>query len=757
MKKLIALGLALFAAAAFAASEEDLLEADQAFALTTRVVDAHTLEASWKIAPGYYMYRDKFRFEVREGAATLKPAQFPAGKRKKDPSFGTVETYEHAVAVRLPLERKNNDAGRIRLRIVAQGCNEPVGVCYPPVTKEVNFTLPAAGSASAGTTQAALSDSGFRRNDGSTRSGAFARLVASTSGGNEEPPDPEQVFVVSVARAGESELSVRFDIDECCYLYRDKIRLELVNAGGTKLGDYQLPPGKPKKDEFLGQTEVYVKPFELRVPVTNLAGTTGAALKVGYQGCAEKPVAICYPPTTKSFALTSLASNDADTPKPTGGTGNGKFLAYVAGAFGIGLLLTFTPCVLPMIPILSSAIVGTSDRHVTKLEGGLLSTAYVLGTATTYTVAGVLAGATGEQLQAYLQNPWAIGTFAVLLALLAASMFGLYELQLPSFLQTHLHQHSHHAHSRFRHVKGGAFMGLFFMGLVSALIVGACVSPLLISALGVAIANRDPALGGAIMFAMALGMGVILIAIGIGAGFLLPKAGHWMNQVKHAFGVMLLGVAIYLLGFIPQFPVLLAWAALLIVVAVYLGATQRLPAGASGLQYLWKGVGTVALLWGIAALLGGFAGNRDILSPLPLTFTGGGIAIGSSAPSAPAAHLFERVTSLRALEERLAQAMAAGKPAILDYYADWCTDCLRMEKTTFADPGVRAELERRFVLLQADVTDPNDAEVKAMKSRFGVFGPPAMLFFRADGEEQRELRTYGFRSVEEFLKLIEGL
>jgi thiol:disulfide interchange protein DsbD len=363
----------------------------------------------------------------------------------------------------------------------------------------------------------------------------------------------------------------------------------------------------------------------------------------------------------------------------------------------------------------------------------------------------VIAGATGEQLQAYFQNPVALGVFATIFVLLALSMFGFYELQMPSFIQSHLHSHSHDVHSRFRHLKGGALIGLFGMGMLSALIVGACVSPLLISALGVAIANRDPVLGGAIMFAMALGMGVILIAIGVGAGFLLPKAGTWMNQVKHVFGVLLIGLAIYLLGFIPQVPVLLLWAALLIIVGVYLGATQSLPSGASGWQVLWKGLGTVSLIWGVVALLGGFTGNRDIMSPLPINLSSAGVGI-AGAPADE--HIFERVKSMQELDGRLAQAKAVGKPVILDYYADWCTDCLRMEKSTFRDPRVREQMKSRFVLLQADVTDPNSAEVKALKKRFDVFGPPAMLFFGADGAERRELRAYGFRTVDDFLAMM---
>jgi thiol:disulfide interchange protein DsbD len=351
-------------------------------------------------------------------------------------------------------------------------------------------------------------------------------------------------------------------------------------------------------------------------------------------------------------------------------------------------------------------------------------------------------------LQSYFQNPWAIGAFSALLVVLALSLFGFYEMQMPHFIQSHLHRRTHH-------LKGGSFLGVFVLGMISALIIGTCVSPVLISALGAAIASKDPILGGAIMFSLAHGQGVILIALGIGAGFLLPKVGKWMERVKHLFGVLLIAVAIYLLGYLPEVPVLFLWSALFIISAVYLGAVQSLPQNASGWRYLWKGMGLFLLIWGVMALVGGFAGNRDIFSPLPLAAVSSKLLSSSGvAPPSQQAHLFERVSTVRELENRLVAAKAARKPVILDYYADWCTDCLRMEKATFADPGVRAELRSRFVLLQADVTDPNDPEGKAIKRRFGVYGPPAMLFFTPDGAERRDMRTYGFRNVDEFLALL---
>lgn len=564
-----------------------------------------------------------------------------------------------------------------------------------------------------------------------------------------EVPDPEQVFLFSL-RPTEDGALLRIDVVDCCYLYRDKTRIELVTVDGkpapasARLGGYTLPPGKVKIDEFIGRTEVYTEPFEVRLPIEfGNVKASDLALRIDYQGCSERPVAVCYAPMTKLISLTGEAATIERTPSRFGAS----FWLALAAAFGAGLLLTFTPCVLPMIPILSGVIVGAEGKRVTALRGGLLSYTYVFGTAVTYTVAGAVAGATGDQLQAYFQNMWAIGIFSAILVLLALSMFGFYELQVPSAIQSLLHRHSSRLHHRAKHGVAGEFVGVFILGLVSALIIGACVSPVLVSVLGAAMAAQDPWLGAGVMFMLAHGQGMILIALGIGAGALLPKAGAWMNTVKQVFGVLLIAVAIYLLGYLPQVPVLLLWGVLFIVCAVYLGATQRLPDGAGGWRYLWKGLGTVLLLWGVLALLGGFAGSRDVFNPLPLS-----LLRGAAAPT-PTESVFERVTSMTKLEQRFADAKTAGKPVLLDYYADWCTDCVRMEKATFADPAVRAEL-KRFVAIQADVTDANDPEIKALKTRFGVYGPPATLFFSARGEEHRAMRAYGFIDRDSFLNLL---
>lgn len=739
MKKSLALLLCLLALpVAHALGEPELLEPDQAFALSVQVRDAETLVASWKIADGYYLYRDKFKFESLDPGLILKPAIIPAGRKKNDPGFGVVETYVHAVTATLPIERRTSGAQTAKLRITAQGCNEPIGVCLSPVTKEVTLSLPALTTATADA-----------RTTGVKSLKDLAGLIEPR--GSEDFLPPDQAFALATEVTDASTVTARIRIASGYYLYRDKTSVKLVSGDGTTLGTVELPRGQVKNDPYIGRTEIIHDELSVRIPLMRTkSAANDIALEIGYQGCAEK--GICYPPQTKKVSL-RLPAADAKPALVTAATKPPKiegdsYLKLIFGAFFAGLLLTFTPCVLPMIPILSGVIVRSGDQTIGKLRGGLLSYSYVFGTAVTYTAAGVLAGLTGGQLQAYFQNPWAIGTFAAVLAFLALSMFGLFDLQMPSFIQSRLHYHTHK-------VKGGTFVGAFVLGLVSALIVGACVSPVLIGVLGEAIHQGDPVLGGSLMLALAHGQGVALVAVGIGAGFLLPKAGPWMDSVKQVFGVMLLGVAVYLLGFLPQVPVLLLWSALLIVTAVYLGATQSLPKEAGGWRYLWKGIGTFLLLWGVLALFGGLLGERDILKPVPLrglaAFTAGAPATAANVPVA-GGELFQRHANLSDIEQALAQAKRDGKPVVLDFYATWCTECVRMERSTFTDPRVRDAL-KRFVLLQADVTENNDAS-SALKRRFGVYGPPAMLFFAPGGEEKPDLRFYGYRNVEEYLALL---
>jgi thioredoxin:protein disulfide reductase len=566
--------------------------------------------------------------------------------------------------------------------------------------------------------------------------------------GNQEFLDPEQAFVLTVHVRDARTLLAQIKIAPGYYLYREKTGFQIARTAGVRLAAYQLPSGLVKVDQFFGKTEIYHDQLvtELRLE-RSTPGATDLALLVNYQGCAEK--GICYPPMSKkvSLRLPPLTAGGAAEPEPNTAAFNGinpgtrgasirTFMVAMLAAFGSGLLLTFTPCVLPMVPILSSIIVGQDNKSLTKLQAGLLSLSYVVGTAVTYTAAGVTAGATGDQLQAYFQNAWAIGILSLIFVLLALSMFGLYSLQMPGGVQSYLQKY-------IQTIKGGSFFGAFILGLFSALIVGACVSPLLISALSVAISSKDPVLGGAIMFAMALGMGVLLIAMGVGAGHLLPKAGPWMDIVKNIFGLLLLAVAIYLLSALPKVPVLLLWSVLLIATAVYLDL-EVVPKGARPWNYFYKAAAAFLLIWGTLALIGGLAGNRDIFRPVPFN-----ISLNTAGlPATP----FQRITSLRDLENYLSHAKIAGKPVIVDFYADWCVDCVRMEKATFSDPRVRQKMSG-FVLLQADVTD-NTPDAKAIKQRLAVLGPPATLFFSASGKERADLRFYGFKSADEFLAVL---
>ncbi len=753
MRKLILLlGLLLAAAHAWAASSpgdsDNLLEPDQAFSLSTRVVKPDLLEAKWKIADGYYMYRNKLKFQVVSGKATLLDPRIPKGKIKDDPGFGKVEIFQKSVAVELPLQRIVSGAETLTLRITGQGCNEPVGVCYPPITKEVSFQLPA-------TTARVDSLSSLKQ------------LVQPTGGQDEFLP-PDQAFGLELSAADAHTLRAHFRVADGYYLYRDKLRFNLVGADGNNipglgLGKPDLPKGETKDDPTFGPTVVYHHPFDVMLPVSAGASAAPAILQVRYQGCAEK--GICYPPVDKQIQLTagggqlavvggetpaaSSAAPPSSPPAPAKPVPAKQYWLAILLAFGTGLLLTFTPCVLPMIPILSSIIVGQGGEKITKLRGGTLALTYVLGTSLTYTVAGAIAGATGEQLQAYFQNVWAIGIFSALLVLLALSMFGFYEIQMPSLVQSRLQERS-------AKIQGGSFIGVFILGAISALIVGACVSPLLISALGVAIASKDAVLGALIMFSMSIGMGIVLVALGLGAGTLLPKAGAWMNRVKYFFGVLLLGVAIYLLGLLPQIPVLYLWAALFIVTAIYLGALEPIPAGSGGWRYLFKGVGVLLLIWGFLALVGAFSGNRDITRPVSfsaISSIGGGITESPGTRSAKAA-VFKRVATVKQLDAALADAHAAGKPAVLDFYASWCTDCVILERTTFSDSRVRSMLDQRFAAIQFDVSDPTSPDTKAIKKRYNIFGPPALVFFDREGRQQRQLAFYGYKSADKFIAIL---
>jgi thioredoxin:protein disulfide reductase len=524
--------------------------------------------------------------------------------------------------------------------------------------------------------------------------------------------EPEKAFRFS-ARAVDEAVEVSFAIADGYYLYRGRFRFSAEGNPSVRLGAAELPRGIRHKDEFFGEVETYRKEVRIRVPAQ---GEGRFDLKVISQGCAD--VGVCYVPMESKASLRlaglsgaapgdgarfSLFASDIDIARLF----EGNLFLVLASFFVFGLLLTFTPCVLPMIPILSGIIAGEGES-LDKSRALALSVAYVLSMALTYALAGIAAAYAGSLIAAYLQNPWVLGTFAAVFVVLALSMFGLYELRIPGFL----HQRLDSVHRRLR---GGHIASVAAMGALSAVIVSPCVSAPLAGALLEISRTGDMALGGTALFAMALGMGVPLIAVGVSEGVLLPKAGAWLGGVRKFFGVLLLAVAIWIVS--PLLPIIvqmLAWAALLIGSAVFL--------------FTWKAVRVVTLLAGIALIVGA-------------------LSVGRPPASAPLA--WKRVASLGELEEKL---RSPGKPVMLDFYADWCVSCKEMEAFTFSDPKVRAQLDG-MLLLQADVTANSEAHRLLLK-RFSLFGPPGIVFFDAQGRELKGLRVIGYQNAERFLKTL---
>ena len=557
--------------------------------------------------------------------------------------------------------------------------------------------------------------------------------------------DPAVAFKLSAQALDAKTLEVRYQIAKGYYMYRDKFKFALEPAS-VQMGEAQLPRGDVHNDEYFGKVETYRKEVRIRVPLANDAAGTRVKLSVTSQGCAD--IGVCYPPQVQTAQVeigASLsppaASMVADAPGAVAEIGDearferllasGSLWLIAAAFFGAGVLLTFTPCVLPMIPILSGIIIG-EGRNATRTRAFTLSFAYVLGMSVTYTGIGIGAALSGSLLSAALQNPWVLSAFATVFVLLSLSMFGFYELQLPSGFHAKLAEKS----SR---LKGGHFGAVVLMGVLSAAIVSPCVAAPLAGALLYISQTRDVILGGIALFAMSIGMGVPLILVGMFEGAFLPKSGHWMNSVKHFFGALMLCVAIWIVS--PVLPIaaqMLAWAALLIGCSMVLRAIDPLPPGAGNASRLWKGIGFLALLAGAALAIGALAGSRDLLRPLS-GLTSGGERTAQSAQ-------FRRIKNITELD---AAIQTAGKPVMLDFYADWCVSCKEMEAFTFTDAKVKAKLEG-LLLLQADVT-ANSAEDKALLKRFNLFGPPGIVFFDRQGREVQGLRVIGYQAADRFL------
>ena len=559
---------------------------------------------------------------------------------------------------------------------------------------------------------------------------------------------PDQAFVLIEKTAADGALALAWDIQPGYYLYRDKMKVAVITPGLT-LGELRLPEGEIKQDAEFGAVKIFKHQLEVSVPVTaRPPGADVLEAEVRYQGCAED--GICYPPIKKRVAFSnagfsaSLAAGAGTVPGAGGELsaadriaselGHRSLAVTLLSFLVLGLLLAFTPCVLPMVPILSGIIVG-QQQPVSAFRGFLLSSVYVVAMALTYALAGVVAGLLGHNLQAAFQKPPVLIAFSLLFVALSFSMFGFYELQLPAALQTRLDRVS-------RTQRGGSYLGVGVMGALSALIVGPCVAPPLAGALAIISQSGSAVVGGSALFALGIGMGLPLIALGTSAGGVLPRVGAWMENIKRVFGVVFLGVAILFMSRILPGPVTLAlWAGVLIGSAVYLGALDRPHERTSGWRRFNQSLGLASLVYGVILVIGAAAGGEDPLLPLaPL--------VGARATAQPStANAFMPVTSLATVQQAVASARSAGQLVMLDFYADWCIECKHLEKQTFAHADVAARLAG-LKLLRADVT-AGSAEDHALLKHYGLFGPPAVLFF-VHGEELRGNRITGFVTAEEF-------
>jgi thiol:disulfide interchange protein DsbD len=761
----------------FALAKDEFLPPEQAYKYSVRA-EGDQLIVTWKIEKGYYLYKEKMAVALAKATPTNSdgqepecggvqgctraappPAQrgedgrgassnqvklgspaWPKGESHNDEYFGEQEIYRGTVDIPVPIIVPGPRPAKLPVELKLQGCAD-AGLCYPPLTWKTEVALPAAAAAA----------------KGSIRS-LFNSTRAATSTSNEEFLPPDAAFKFGAAMERPDSVALTWIIADGYYLYKERIEVT-SDSPDVQIGNIQLPKGDPKHDEYFGDTEVYHQFVEGSVPVARAAGSKGMLkLKITYQGCADG--GLCYNPITKQITLdlppTNVATSlpaQVESSNTTSVTGaqpvvaeqdrlatalQGDNLAYaLLTFFAAGLLLSLTPCVLPMIPILSGIIVGQGEG-VTRARSFSLAFTYVQGMALTYAAAGAIFVLAFKQApQAFFQQPWIVGLMVLLFVALAFAMFGTYTLQLPSALQTKLTDASNRQQS-------GTLIGTFIMGALSALVVTACVAPAIIAALSVISQSGQIVRGAAALYATGLGMGVPLLIVGASAGSLLPRVGPWMDTVKQLFGVLFLGVAIYLLQpLVPSAVSMLLWSALAVVGGFWIFSLKKRD-GSPAFAPI-RAAGLLAMVYGILVLIGAASGSADPLQPLDRLTA----RVANSDGKLPAHGVsFVRIKTVDDLERAVAAASAAQKPVMLDFYADWCVSCKEMEKYTFTDAQVQALLAN-VVLLQADVT-ANDAADQALLKQFGIFGPPTIAFFGTDGIERKNFRLVGFSPAGKF-------
>ncbi|MEO8017375.1 MAG: protein-disulfide reductase DsbD [Pseudomonadota bacterium] len=700
---------------ALAIGEDEYLPPEAAFKYTA-TADEQNVTVEWQATKGYYLYKERMGLAAGTPGVTVGESVYPKGEIHKDDYFGEQEIFRGTFKVSAPL--KGAKAGdTVALKLKWQGCAD-AGLCYPPSVWDASVKVMASARAAANE--------------------AFDRAKPAVAD-DEEYLEVDQAFALTGDALSTNNIQLNWRIADGYYLYKERIKVE--PAGATKtIGALVLPKGESHSDDYFGEQEIYRQSLDATFSVPP-SDAKSVDLSVTYQGCAD--AGLCYPPQTKVISISLEDAPAATAAAPATGEyvseqdsfaarmkGN-IFILFALGYLG-GLLMSFTPCVLPMVPILTGIIAGDGE-NTTSRRGFLLALAYVAGISVIYTIMGIIAAyiGNGVNLQAIFNQAKILIPFALLFVVLAASMFGAFTIEMPSFIQSRLSDASNKQ-------RGGTFVGVGVMGALSALIVSACVAPVLIGALTFVAQTGNALRGGLAMFAISLGMGTPLLLVGASAGALLPRAGAWMETIKNLFGVMFLAVAAWLLSrLITNWIVMVIWAVPVLIAA----------------WVLWRGFkpGTTARIVG-RALAVAFAAYGVVLLA--------GAGLGSTNPLAPIPQLtekqthldFKRFKTVADLEREVAAASAAGHPVMVDFYADWCISCLEMEHKSFSTPEVQAAL-KDVVLLQADVTK-NDDEDKALYMHFGIVGPPTIAFYGADGKERRNFRVVGYMKAAEFAAVV---
>ena len=731
MKKFIF--LLLFAFINFAYANEELLPGDEAFRFKAQLVNDE-IHLNWDIAKGYYLYKEKIKI-ASEQSEELGVIKMPEAQVIDDEFFGKIGIYRNATSAIIPI--LDGKSQSVILNVSYQGCAD-IGVCYPPISKNVALNI--ASLRPQNIMQEALS----MLKDASKS----AKSLVSDEEITGEPLPPEQAFKFSVDALDSTNLIAKWEIADGYYLYHDKFSIDMQ---GADFGDIQFPSGKMKDDPIFGKVETHRKLVELQIPILNVKADS-VEFQAAWQGCWDQGV--CYPPqkfsgkvklpalsavkqTTTASSTPNTSTELSETDQIAALLQQDNILWVLASFFGFGLLLSFTPCVFPMIPILSGIIVGQKEE-VSTSRALIMSIVFVLAMSAAYSGAGVLAGYFGENLQVAFQTPWVLALFSAVFVALAFSMFGYFDIQLPMSLQNKISSLSNSQ-------KGGNLIGVAIMGFLSALIVGPCVAPPLAGALIYIGQTGDAVLGGLSLFVMSLGMGAPLIAVGAGVSK-LPRAGGWMDKVKYVFGILMLAVAIYLIDrVISDMVSLILWASLLTIAPIAMGALNSQDGSSTPWQRIFKAIGLIIMGYGFLIWLLVARGGGDMLAPL----SGWNMGSPNSAAQAQETKIvFEKIKTSAELDTVLANAKKNNQIVMFDFYADWCVSCIEMEKFTFSDADV-VKATSSFVNIKADVTK-NDEFDKELMSRFGIIGPPALLFFK-DGVEVKVKRVVGFMKSGKFI------